>query len=296
MPRGTSDRSGLRLQQRCIDILNTLGHVSVLDTTTIHERWWPGKSLEACRSKLRLYQQHGLIQSLHLELTSTTRNGRLPAVHRLTDRGADVIETITGERPTRTARSSPPSPYTLMHRIGMARIVLNLDDACRLQQLPRPNWLLEYDPQPNARPGGTFAERFQLRFDLPGEFSTVSCWPDAACRLTCVQDDRQWKLALLFEYDRGTETLNQVSGKMTGYAALLKTQAYQQLWPDVQAARIMFIVPCHRRRTNVAEVLKDCGAAASVRLAAEEDLSPDRILNEPVWWSVLNEPRAILKN
>ena len=296
MPRGTSDRTGLRLQQRCIDILATLGHVSVLDTTTIHQRWWPGKSFEACRSKLRLYQQHGLIQTLHLELTSTTRSGRLPAVHRLTDRGADVVESTTGERPPRTAKSSPPSPFTLLHRIGMARVVLNIDDACRLHPLPLPKWLLEYDPQPNARPGGTFAERFRLRFDIAIDHGTASCWPDAACRLSCVQNERQWNLALLFEYDRGTETLNQVAGKMTGYAALLKTQAYQQLWPDVQAARIMFIVPCHRRRTNVAEALRDLAAASSVRLAAEQDLSPDQILNDPVWWSVQNEPRAILKN
>ena len=163
MPRGTSDRAGLRLQPRCLEILNMLGHISALDTTSIHERWWPGKSLEACRSRLRLYNKHGLTQTLHLQLASTSRAGRLPTIHRLTERGADLVEDITGQRPIRTAKATPPSPHTLLHRVGMARLVMHFDDACLLHSLPRPDWLLEYDPEPQAKPGGTFAERFRLR-------------------------------------------------------------------------------------------------------------------------------------
>lgn len=178
MSPGKSDPTkGLRLQCRDIDLLTTLGEVGLLDTLTLHRRFFPAdKTLRSCRRRLQLYVDYDLTQQVFVRLSSTQRNGRLPTIHRLTAKGADILQAETGQRPLRFARSDPPKlTHTLLHRLGMAKVQLTVNDACLMKKLPKPVWILEYDPIPGAPPNAPLSDRFILRHDFPAAVGKHTC-------------------------------------------------------------------------------------------------------------------------
>lgn len=298
MSLGASERRppGLRLQTRDVDILATLGIVSLLDTQTIHERFFPNDQTgEACRRRLRLLERHHLTQSFELALTRTRKKGRLPAVHRLTEQGAEVVAQETGQMPLRYARSDVPrQSQTVMHRLGMAKIILALNDACRTAGIERPDWVLEYDPIPGASVQAPMSRRFRLCFQFAQSTSLRhTCWADAACRLTIPTKDRSWHLAIFWEYDRSTETHEQVLGKLPGYARFSETKAYRQLWPDVDGVRVFFVVPSPGRRDNLITTLRDDPVAAVLRFGVVNELTSAQILTSPVWRTTEGDDRPI---
>lgn len=288
---------GVRLQRRDLTILTELGEVALLDTETIHRRHFQDDaSGQACRRRLSLFAAHGLTQTLQIGVTTTQRPGRLPTIHRLTAAGAEVVAQETGFHPQRIARSDPPRPNTLLHRLGMARVILAFNDACHLHSLTKPAWLLEYDMVPTAPPQAAFAERFVIchEFSL-GKGKKVACWPDAACTLTIPRNEQSWELGIFFEYDRSTETLSQVAEKLAGYQALLTQRAYKQYWPNVAGVRIFFVVQSDARRQNIAAAIRQHPASEVIRIAVVEDaLNPSGVLAAPIWVSVSGEKRSIL--
>ena len=298
-PRGKSNGgpAGLRLQERDFRLFAELGEVGVLDTPTLHERHFPDdKSGQACRRRLRLYAHHDLTQRVFLNVSSTRRTGRLPTLHRLTPHGAEVLADETGRRVTRLARSDPPKPHTLLHRLGMAKTVLAVNDACQLHRLAKPEWKLEYDAVSGAPLNAPFSQRFLLCHDFPAPDGTKRiCWPDAACRLSITRGTRQWHLAIFWEYDRSTEGTD-VRQKMPGYELLFSTQAFRRHWRDAQAARIFFVCQSTERLHNVAASIHHSPAAKFVRLAFVRDLKPDRLLTQPIWQTVDRERRSILSS
>lgn len=310
MPRGISESAipGLRLQERDLESLQILGELGLLDTETYHRRFFPkDQTGQACRRRLRLFAQHGITQTIQLSVTSTQRRGRLPTLHRLTVYGADLLEQVTGCRPLRYARTDPPrQALTLMHRLGIAKLQLAMNDSCCGAGIMQPEWILEYDPQPNATVNSPMSQRFILCHQFPqSNGKTLSCWPDAASMLTIPQREKQWRLAVFWEYDRSTETHAQLNGsktshsgngKMDGYEALLGAKAYLQHWRDVQGVRVFFVVPSERRLQNIIKTFKGKPAAEYVRLAVEKDVTPETALTAPIWRTMNGEKRPILSS
>jgi len=119
--------------------------------------------------------------------------------------------------------------------------------------------------------------------------------PDAGCRLTIPYRNGTAELAILWEYDRSTETLKQLAAKMPSYALVLQSHAYRQHWPGTKEARIFFIMQSVDRLRNAIGMIRTKPAALFVRLAVVADLQPDRILKESIWWTVSGEQRSILR-
>lgn len=285
----------IHLQDRDITMLTELGEVPLLDTEAIHARYFPkDTSMRACRRRLRLFNAHGLIQTLHISIIRTDRPGRMPAIHRLTPEGADLIESETGIRPPRPARSDPPKPNTLLHRLGMAKVQLVMNDACKLQGLPKPEWILEYDARPNLPPTAKLTERYILCREFPlGTGALRRCWPDAACLLAIPHQGKQWRLAILWEYDRSTEARSQLLEKVPGYESLLATATWRQLFHDLHAVRIFFVVPSRQRLTTVADTFRETSITSHVRIAVTADLTPPNLLAAPIWMTPAGDARAL---
>lgn len=288
--------AAIHLQPRDLTLLTELGEVSLLDTDTIHRRHFAqDTSMRACRRRLRLYSAHGLTQALHIGIVRTDRPGRIPTVHRLTPEGAELVETETGVRPPRPARSDPPKPNTILHRLGVAKSQLALNDACKLHGLSKPDWILEYDTRPNLPINAKLTERYILcREFLFANGSVRRCWPDAACLLTVPHQAKQWRLAILWEYDRSTEGRVQLLEKVPGYESLLAATAWRHIFADADAVRIFFVVPSQQRLRVVAETFRNTALAGHLRIAVTADLSPDRALAAPIWMTPAGERRPLL--
>lgn len=291
---------GFRYQPRDIAVLTELGEVGVLDLTTIAKRHFPlDLTRRACQRRMQLFGAHELVDPIPLMGTfAEARAGRLPTLFRLSRRGAEVLGTLTGFK-RRPARRNP-RPETLLHRLGMAQVQLAVNDACALQRLSRPQWIQEYETNPRPDPKAPATERFILleRFPL-ADGRTATCWPDASCHVAIpgTTNGAVHNLLIYWEYDRSTERLAQVAGKMYGYQALLGAESYRKHWPAVVApvVRIFFVVQSLARLQNIAQILGKFPASEAVRLATTSDLDPKGLLTEPIWRTVKGERLPILR-
>ena len=289
----------IRIQDRDLGVFGEFGEVGVMDTPMIQRHFPTDRTGEACLRRLRLYGRHELTRAIRLKVAYADRaGGRLATLHCLTRRGADFLFEQTGIRPRRVLRSDP-RPETLLHRLGMVRVLLTLKDACALQKLPRPEWFLEYDTRPAVRPGAPLTERFVLYEEFPtADGKSVSCRPDASTWLQIPAAGTAFHHLLLYwEYDRSTEVLKQVTAKVEPYRLLLETESYRRHWPDVPAptVRVFFVAQSNERLENVMGAMRDRPGAESFRFTTVQDMTPDRLLTEPIWQTIAGERRAILK-
>ena len=292
----------IRLQPRDVSLLGELREVGLLDTPTLHDRHFPAdRTGKACLRRLALYARHGLVEPISPSVSfGLPRGGRLPAIHRLTPRGADVLCSFTGETGRRVPSGSP-KPETLLHRLGCAQLQLLLRDGCRLAKLPPPTWIGEYETRPGASIRSPLPERFMLCQSYAHSTGRWTCWPDAAA-LVRIPDIRApagatHPLVMLFEYDRSTETLKQVAGKVPGYEQLVTRGDWRRFWPDLvkPTVRVFFLTRSEERIENIVAAIRDLPGADVFRFAVLASLTPATFFTDALWHTCQGDCRAILK-
>jgi hypothetical protein len=301
-PLGESDSlikgpKGLYLQPRDLALLAELGEFGLLPTDVIHARHFPDdKTGVAVRRRLRLLANHQLIQTVAIAVARVGKPGRLPAFHRLTTTGDDVLHHETGLRSQRPGRSEIPKPHTILHRSGMAQVALAFTDACRLNGLTLPAWHFEFDCVPGVSRTAPLSQRFLLRHDfVGGSGKTLTCWPDALCRFELTDAQRTWELAIAWEYDRSTETHRQIQQKLDAYMPWLQRQAYRHAFPSALHARVLVIVQSEGRRQNLIQSFRRHPTASIVRLTVWSSLQAPPPLTAPSWYPLDgSDPRPIL--
>jgi hypothetical protein len=293
----------LRLQERDLRLLTDLGEVLLLDSRAVHERYYHGEpSGKSMLRRLGLLREHGIIEPIPLSVAVADRR-KLRTLYRLTQAGAQMLEDLTGIPPVRVPRVDLPKPITLHHRAGVARMVLTVNDACVLHELPKPEWILEQDTVPGSSPAAPPTERFVLyEAFTTNPQSTLACRPDASCRLRVpdlrADAESSWHdLLVYWELDRSTETHAQFGRKMPGYRALLDHQAYRRHWPQLtahEAIRIFVVCLTAERMENLRASLRHHPAAEFLRFTTVADMQPAALLTDPIWRAVDGSARAIL--
>src|ERR1051325_9850289 len=141
----------MQLNDRDLAILDDLTEVGIVDTDIIRRRHFPrDTSGKACLRRLRLFAAHDLLAVLPITVSvGPSTAGRPLRLFRLAERGAEVFATLRRPAPPHTPRREP-RPDTLLHRLGIAKLRLLVNDACNLQQLPRGQWIGEDDTGPGS--------------------------------------------------------------------------------------------------------------------------------------------------
>lgn len=295
--RGNSKKTpGIRLQDRDFGVLRDLGTVLWMGTPLINERHFPiDKTGESTRRRLRVLAAHEMIESFDLHVTARKDEGRMPRYHRLLPYGGELLTEFTGESPARMLRSSPPKPHTIQHRAGMGEVVLKFNDACRLKQLPKSQWLLEYDAIRGASPKSPFDERYEICYAvIDNAGNKLRVWPDALSSLNVPNDGTISQLALAWEYDRGTETQTQLLDKLNPYALWIASKAYRQHFPSAVNVRVCFVLQSERRLKSTIDGINGHAAASFLRFVTVGDFHADRILTAPVWRDANGQPKRML--
>jgi hypothetical protein len=251
-----------------------------------------------CQRRLRELKTAGIIESHKYSIDTDAGPRKLPSVHRLTIAGADKVEELTGKRPRRPARSDPPSPATVLHRVGVVRVRLAISDACSLAGLAEPAWIMEQDRYPDAKPTDPAHKQFILREVFGHCPQRIVCSPDLAFLME-LPGEPAWRLCGYLEYDRSTEGKDQIQAKAAGLATLIHPtrRLYRQHWGaiDCDFARVLFVCRSAERIENLSAWLRTMPGAEYVRLATEGDIAPQQILTQPVWSTVLGEKKTILR-
>ena len=295
MAPGQSKIRPLVLQPRDYLVLIALGTAGTLDTNVIWRHLFPDdKTGQSCRRRMNRFAKHGLVLRTFIEVSSASGNGRAPILYNLTPLGAKAVEDEQGLVGLRTAYGDRLSPTKLRHRAGIGEIVLAINDGCQLAGMPNPDWVLEYDTNPEVPKNATFSQRFRLCQEFKdGKGGRVICWPDAGCQIT-FHDNNESKLAILLEYDRSTEDHPQLREKLPPYERFFSEHRFKKLWPAAQEAFLFFVFQTETRLRNAAKSFAGKKLAPRIRMAVASELNDQCPITDPVWFTVGLERRALL--
>lgn len=289
---------GIQLNPRDIAILADLGDFYVLDTKLCHERHFPNASYEWCRQTLVRLRRAGFVRSIKLQVAYaedfSAKGGRMPAYYFLTDEGATAVQRSIGIRPMRVLRSDP-SPFTLFHRLQVARVRAAFDSAIQATPLDRPEWILEQDVRPDASDDLMPNQRRWLYHAFRHPRGVVTCQPDAAAllRIPNPGQPEPTYLVAFFEIDRSTEGLEQIMRKLPGYESLLKRRTLPY-WPNLRnmTIRVFWIVPSKQRINEIVAAIHQFEIAKTFRFTTFKNCDAS-VLTHPVWTTICGETKAI---
>lgn len=283
----------IRINDRDVATLATLGEYGVLDAELCHTLCFAGFTPEWCRQNLVRLAAVGLIGTTTLRIwfeRDGSRGGRNPKLFFLTKAGAEVVAVRGGTYPRRVLRSEP-SPATFWHRLQVVRFRVAFDQAASEMGLTPLRWIMEQDSRPDAPKKLMPQHRRMLHHEhRDGNGKLVTCRPDAAAVLQVPHpsgdSDKAADLAIHFEIDRSTEGVAQCVAKLPGYAALIAERSHLvRYWSDLRnpVYRIFWLVPSRERIETLRAAFRSSPVAACCRFAAAADCVPGRVLTEKVW-------------
>lgn len=290
----SSKKSGIRSGPDDIAFLADCGRYGTLSTSEASD-YFPALKPNSVLRRLRLMAQNGLTSTTRIEVWRTdepSKGGRIPTLHSLTEVGADLVESVTGDRPQRILRSRPAAA-TFLHRREIVRVMRAFDQGCDAAKLQRPDWIMEQDAWHAAPKGLPPNQRRQLYHDFG---NGVTCLPDIACRLVIGSTT----LVLFWEVDLSTEGRKQLrkASKTTGYVELIKQQAFRRYWPSTIDARcfVLWVTPTTKRFEGLRATIgkHDVGGACRMLAATALD-NPTNLLTNAHWQTMTGELRAIYR-
>ncbi|MCA9000220.1 MAG: hypothetical protein KDA80_24695 [Planctomycetaceae bacterium] len=291
-----STTAGIRLDHRDLEFLSALGRYGLLTTEDAHD-FYPGLKRNSVQKRLRLLVGAGVTRATKLAVwfaddQNTQNGGRIPSLHSLTETGASLVESQTGQRPQRVLRSHP-TPATFLHRREIVRVMRAFDLGCDAVSLARPNWVMEQDPWAGAPRKVPPNQRRLLYHEFDGG---LTCLPDIACRFRIGQTE----LALFWEVDLSTEGKKQLrkASKTDGYVRLFNDRAFHRYWPDLATTRcyVIWVFPTSKRIATLREVLSGHMIAPACRLLSAKNLDQSStLLTTEVWETVDGERRVMYR-
>ncbi len=288
---------GVRIRPEDIHFLESLGTVGILDTNdaAVH---YPDHKLNSVQNRLRLLASNRLIRATKLlvsfeRLGVNDRGGRIPTLFSLTPHGADLVESMTGNRPSRYLNSEP-APATFLHRQDVARVVSSFTASCQNAALSVPDWVMEQDVWTDGPKKLPPNQRKLLYHRIETPAGAVTCHPDIACRLKLPSAE----VALFFEVDRSTEGHKQLTEatRMDAYSLLFKTKSYQRYWPGFSAPFefVMWVCLSQQRIDNLCKSFAAHPLAERMRFSLlEHFVKRNDILRQPIWQNIHGDFRRI---
>ena len=186
-----------------------------------------------------------------------------------------------------------PIPHHTLHWLAVSDTHIALDEAIRRNpDVSVESWINEWDivnkneQQPE--------KRYRL-YKLLRENPRLVCAPDGAFLLSA----KGHKKVFYLEQDRGTSGIQQIAnGKSGGYAAMAEQQAHRHHFPEttLPSFSVLLVTPTPKRRDGLRRAFAGKPGAALWRFAALQDLTPERLLYEPIYFACdSDEPKALVK-
>lgn len=153
------------------------------------------------------------------------------------------------------------------------------------------DWFNEYDV---VNPHESTPElRFRL-YTLLRSVPRLVCAPDAAFLLSA----RGHAKVFYLEEDRATSGVQQIAATKTqGYAVLAEVSGHRRHFPQatVDKFTVLMVAPNSRRRDALRKALREKPGANLWRFASAEEMQPQRLLHEPIWYPCEGEPAPLIK-
>lgn len=280
------------ITERDIQILKSVAEYYVLDRAQIQAIH--GKPGETAARHLR-QRLHDLRAQGWLNATGIQVGPRSPThlCYYPSRKGAQLLAEFFSDEKYLTTTTQCPQQHCLFHWLAISDTHIRINQAIALQQEATvARWVNEWDvtnPQESIhRP----ERRFYL-YTLLSERPRLICAPDWAMLLSIGKSK-----VFYGEEDRASDSAERyINGKVKGYAALADRKLHKKHFPEatIEDFTVLMFSPDRRRRDALRFALRGKAGAHLWRFAAKDELTPENLLTEPVFFPVEGEPGSLTK-
>ena len=207
-------------------------------------------------------------------------------------RGCELLAEIFGDERYLSTPTIAPIAHHTLHWLQVTETHMAFDGALAGNESVRINeWINEWDIV--NKDESVPEKRFRL-YTLLRDKPRLVCAPDSAFLLSAYGHSKIFYL----EQDRGTSGVRNVAnGKAPGYAGLaernLQSRHFQA---TVGEFGVLLIAPTERRRDALRAAIAEKPGAHLWRFTAEADVTPEKAVFEPIWYSCgKDDPSPLVK-
>ncbi len=224
-------------------------------------------------------------------------NGAPAPVYYPSRRGIELLAEATGDDRFLAISSQAPTMHHVWHWLAVSETHITFDEAIASQLDESANnvqiaeWFNEYDI---VNPAESSPElRFRL-YTLLRSSPRLACAPDAAFLLSM----RGHSKVFYLEQDRATTGVHQIAAsKAQGYSVLAEVNGHRRHFPDatIDTFTVLMVAPNARRRDALRKAIREKGRANLWRFASQEDMKPEKLFHDPIWYPCEGDPAPLIK-
>lgn len=254
----------LRLKSRDLDILHAIHTYRFLTTPQIMQLFF--RSLKHAYKRLYKLYHHRLVNRHFLGIYLDKMNTRM--VYVLDELGAELLRTERGLniRWYKSITSKPLTTLFLRHALEVNDVRIAVEQACQQQGIELLKWVSEYDLKSDYD-----------RVTTADEVSRAVI-PDGYCALKT----KQGITHLFWEVDRGTERSEIFKRKILAYLAYAKSDLALKRF-GTQQFRVLTVTKTPQRAENLRIATEKVQGKSRFWFATRSDITPEEVLNEPIW-------------
>lgn len=185
-----------------------------------------------------------------------------------------------------------PHPLHMAHWLAISDFHIALDAALAAQEeVCCPAWLNEWDV---ANKDESEPEKRYRLYTVVKDARRIVCAPDAGFVLKKGPAARAYYL----ELDRNTSGVQQIAAQKTpGYAGLANRDLRSRHFPQatVPGFAVLSVSPTRKRRDKLAAAVSEHPGSELWRFAAMEELTPETVLSEPVWYDCKRQAMPLVR-
>lgn len=225
-------------------------------------------------------------------------NGSPAPVYYPSRRGIELLAEASGDERLLALPTQAPTMHHVWHWLAVSETHITFDEAIRSQDVDSTNnvqiteWFNEYDI---VNPVESSPElRFRL-YTLLRSSPRLICAPDAAFLLST----RGHSKVFYLEQDRATTGVHQIAAsKAQGYSVLAEVNGHRRHFPEttIDTFTVLMVAPNARRRDALRKAIGEKRGASLWRFASQEDMQPEKLFHDPIWYPCNGEPASLIKS
>lgn len=267
----------MNLSSNQLDILRALARYYVLTREQISRFIGCSCNQRTVRKRILGLRQAGLITNTMLPVSLFASHSSAPVYH-LTNRGAELLATVTNDGAYLAASTQHPRLDRLHHWLALNETRFILEQAtAKSDTVKLLRWINEWEV---VNKSAAVDSQFVLRTQLSA-LPPLSCSPDAGFILESMGHRKVFYL----EQDRGTSSPAQIAARKTkGYAELARQQGHRRHFPEttLPTFSVLFITTTRYRRDLAAKLIATQPGAELWRFVDGHDLSVEAVLHQPI--------------
>ena len=279
---------------RDIEILKALNEFRYLKTGQIKRLIFSDNgSMQSTTRRLKYLYHHNYISRLHAYVSPG--KGSQETTHYLGNEGIKTLQAL-GESVRIYKKNSKAKYMFLQHACDLSEFRLLLTLALKANSdISLDQFIADFEMKAGTdkRIGNNRYKLFSKHIH-PANKQSYKVYPDGLIHLSTIVNDKKYNQLYFLEIDRGTEGLQVIRDKITGYNIYLKQEIYKK-FGNFQGFKVLIQTSSKKRATNIQNTLIDHEGAHFVLVTAVQNVNEKTILNEQIWSNHLGEKKSVLK-